>query len=121
MIELRGVYFKSKSSPPQSVLVQFDGISLHIWNMTSPFHRILSIDVFRLPFNLGQKRCWIKLPNGSRIETDDIQALAALKSSCRSPLPLLFPPGATNWQAGIVFSVLATALTTGILICWLFW
>ena len=121
MIEFKGVYYKSKSSPSQSVLVQFDGISLHIWNVSSPFHRILSSDVFRMPFTPGQKRCWIKLPNRSRIETDDIQALAALKSSCPSTLPLRFYPGTINCQTGIVFSALATVLTTGILVCWLFW
>jgi hypothetical protein len=121
MIEFKGAYYKSKSSPSQSVLVQFDGISLHIWNISSPFHRVLSSDVFRLPFALGQRRGWIKLPNGSRVETDDYQALARLKSSCRSALPLRFPFGTTHRQAGILFSALATALTTGILVCWLFW
>jgi hypothetical protein len=121
MIEFKGVYYKSKSSPSQSVLVQFDGISLHIWNMSSPFHRILSSELFRLPFVLGKKRCWVKLFNGSRIETEDVQALAALKIGCRSALPPRLFPGATHRQAGIVFSALATALTTGILICWFFW
>jgi hypothetical protein len=121
MIEFKGAYYKSKSSPPQSVLVQFDGVLLHIWNISSPFHRILSSGVFRLPLALGQQCCWLKLPNGSRIETDDIQALASLKSSCRSTLPLGLGLCATQWHAGVLFSALATVLTTGFLVCWLFW
>ena len=42
--------------------------------MSNPFHRILSSDVFDLPCSMGKKRRYIKLPNGGRIETDDIQA-----------------------------------------------
>jgi hypothetical protein len=119
MIEFRGAYYKSKSSPSQSVLVQFDGVLLHIW-ISSPFHRILSSDVFRLPFAPAQQRCWVKLPNGSRIETDDIQALSSLKSSCRSTLPFRNRLGGTQWHAAVFFSALTAVLTTGLLVYCLF-
>jgi hypothetical protein len=121
MIEFKGVYFKSKSSPSQSVLVQFDGALLHIWNISSPFHRILSSDAFRLPFTLEGQRCWVKLPNGSRIETDDIHALVSLKACCRSALPFGIRLGANQWQTAVVFSSLLAALTAGILVYRLYW
>lgn len=120
MIEFRGAFYKSKSSPSQSVLVQFDGVLLHIWNISTPFHRILSSNVFRLPFAPGQQRCWVKLPNGCRIETDDIQALASLKSSCRCTLPFGFRLYASQWRSAVVLSALAAVLTTGLFIYWLF-
>ena len=83
MIEFKGAFYKNKTTPSQSVLVQFDGVLLHIWHMSNPFHRILSSDVFDLPCSMGRKRRYIKLPNGGRIETDDIQALNLLQSNCR--------------------------------------
>lgn len=115
MIEFYGAYYRKKTSPPQSVLVQFDGVLLHIWNISSPFHRILSSDAFRLPFTLGQRRHWVKLPDGSRIETDDIQALVLLKSGCGPDLPIKFPLFGSQWHAAVVLSALAAALTTGLL------
>lgn len=120
MIEFKGAYFKNKSSPAQSALIQFDGDLLHIWNISSPFHRILSSNAFRLPFVLGQKGCWIKLPNGGRIETDNLQALASLKSRCRSTLPLGINCCTAPWHAVLVFSALAALLTTGLLAYGLF-
>jgi hypothetical protein len=120
MIEFTGAYYKSKSSPSQSVLVQFDGVLLHIWNISSPFYRILSSGVFRLPFAPARQRCWVKLPNGSRIETDDIQALSSLKSSCRSTLPFMIRFGSAQWRAAVFFSALTAILTTGLLVYWLF-
>ena len=119
MIEFKGAYYKSKSSPSQSVLVQFDGVLLHIWNLSTPFHRILSSNDFRLPFAL-ERPCRVKLPNGIRIETDDIQALIALKSSCRSTLPFGIRLCVSQWHAAVVFSALTAVLTTGLLVFCLF-
>jgi hypothetical protein len=118
MIEFKGAFYKSKTSPSQLVLVQFDGVLLHIWNISSPFHRILSSDAFRLPFTLGQQRRWVKLPNGIRIETDDIQALNLLKSSCRSNLAVRIRLCMVQWNASVVFSALVAALTFGLLAAW---
>lgn len=121
MIEFNGAYYKNKSSPPQSVLVQFDGALLHIWNISSPFYRIQSSDAFRVPLVLGQRRCWVRLPNGGRIITNDIQALGALKSSCRSVLPAGLRFGITGWHTAIVFSALVSVLVTGLFIGTFFW
>jgi hypothetical protein len=120
MIEFKGAFYKSKTSPSQLVLVQFDGVLMHIWNISSPFHRILSSDVFRLPFTLGRQRRWVKLPNGCRVETDDIQALDLLKSRCRPNLAVSIRRYIAQWHAAVVFSALVAALTTGLLACWLF-
>ena len=61
------------------VLVQFDGVLLHVWHMKDPFHRLLTSDVFRLPPSMGKRKRYIKLPNGGRIETDDFNALSTLQ------------------------------------------
>ena len=116
MIEFNGAYYKSKTAASQKVLVQFDGVLLHIWNISSPFHRVLSSGTFRLPFSLGRHRSWVKFPNGSRIETDDIQALVSLKAFRRASqpmvgrLPITQPPGA------FVLYSLAIVLAMGLLL-----
>jgi len=84
MIEFKGTYYKSKATPSQSVLVQFDGVLLHIWHMSNPFHRILASDVFHVQNTMGRGRRFIKLPNGGRIETDDVKAILLLRSSSGS-------------------------------------
>jgi hypothetical protein len=117
MIEFNGAYYKDKTAPSQSVLVQFDGVLLHIWNISSPFHRVLSSDSFRLPFSPGRHRSWVKLPNGSRVETDDIQALASLKARCRTCLPFTGRLCLHQWPATIVLFSLALVLAAGMLFC----
>lgn len=83
MIEFRGTYYHNNAS--KSVLVQYDGALLHIWHMADPFCRLMKSDVFQLQPDIGKgKRC-IKLPNGNRIETNDIQAFLSLDAS-RSPM-----------------------------------
>jgi hypothetical protein len=121
MIEFKGAYYKNKSSPPQSVLVQFDGALLHVWNMSSPFYRIQSSDAFRVPLVLGRRQCWVRLLNGGRILTNDIQALCELKSSYRSALPAGLRLGPTGWPTAIVFSALVSVLVTGLFIGMFFW
>jgi hypothetical protein len=81
MIEFKGTYYKSKTTPSQSVLVQFDGVLLHVWHMSNPFHRILASDVFHVQNTMSRGRRFIKLPNGGRIETDDVKAIVLLRSS----------------------------------------
>jgi hypothetical protein len=121
MIEFKGAYYKSKTASPQSVLVQFDGVVLHIWNISTPFHRILSSEAFRLPFSLGRQRCWVRLPNGSRIETEDLQSLALLKSSCQSDiLPYCACLRTIRGRTAVGFSALAAVLTTVFFAYWLF-
>jgi len=120
MIEFKGAFYKNKAMPSQSVLVQFDGILLHIWHMSNPFHRILSSDVFDLPSSMGSKRRYIKLPNGSRIETDDVQALSLLQSNCRPRLTAKIQ-GILPHHYGLTVAIgLATVLTAGLFAYWLF-
>lgn len=84
MIQFKGAYFNKATRESKSVLVQFDGILLHIWQMTDPFCRLLTSDVFTLQPAIGKgKRC-IKLPNGGKIETSDITAFSLLSDSRRS-------------------------------------
>jgi len=81
MIEFRGTYYHNDASKP--VLVQYDGALLHIWQTADPFCKLLKSDVFHLQPDVGKgKRC-IKLPNGNRIETHDIEAFRSLVASRR--------------------------------------
>ncbi len=81
MIEFKGTYYYNNA--PKSVLVQYDGALLHIWQTTDPFCKLLKSDVFQMQPAIGKgKRC-IKLPNGNRIETHDIQAFRSLDASRR--------------------------------------
>jgi hypothetical protein len=84
MIEFKGSYYKTNGTASQSVLVQFDGVLLHVWHLSDPFHRIFASDVFRVPYSVTRHRRFIKLPNGGRIESDDINALVQLRTSSRS-------------------------------------
>ena len=84
MIEFKGAYYNGGTQKSKSVLVQFDGILLHIWQLADPFCRLLTSDVFRLQPALGKGKRYIKLPNGGKIETDDIGAFSSLQASRRS-------------------------------------
>ena len=84
MIQFKGAYFNRATKESKSVLVQFDGVLLHIWQMTDPFCRLLTSDVFTLQPSFGKRKRYIKLPNGGKIETDDIAAFSSLTASRRS-------------------------------------
>jgi len=71
MIEFKGTYFQNPKSAPVHVLVQFDGVVLHVWHLPEPFHRLFSSDVFHMPVSLIKTRHSIKFPNGGHVETDD--------------------------------------------------
>jgi hypothetical protein len=84
MIEFKGAYYKTNNTASQSVLVQFDGVLLHVWHLSDPFHRIFASDVFRVHYSFARHRRFIKLPNGGKIESDDTNALIQLRTSSRS-------------------------------------
>ena len=84
MIEFTGEYIRKSGSHSQSVLVQFDGVLLHVWHMSNPFYRLLTSDVFRLPPAITSKKRYIKLPNGDRIETDNLNALMTIQTNHRA-------------------------------------
>ena len=94
MIEFTGEYIRKSASHSQSVLVQFDGVLLHVWHMSNPFYRLLTSDVFRLPPAITSKNRCIKLPNGDRIETDNLNALMTIQTNHRA---LTDCPGAIVW------------------------
>lgn len=87
MIEFKGTYRHESSDDSQAVLVQFDGMLLHIWHVSDPFYRLLSSDVFQLGFSRFSGACRIKLPNGGRVETHDKDAFKRLKSTYQ---PMMF-------------------------------
>ena len=86
LIEFKGVYYKNAVDEAQSVLVQFDGVLLHVCHMSNPFYRLLTSDVFRLPASFGKGARYIKLPNGGRIETDNADALSTIRSNRRDEI-----------------------------------
>ena len=78
MIEFKGTYSHESSSDSHSVLVQFDGVLLHIWHLSDPFYRLLSSDVFHLSYKQFGGSHRIKLPNGGVVETEDHDAMVLL-------------------------------------------
>lgn len=83
MIEFKGTYSHESNDGSQMVLVQFDGVLLHIWHLTDPFYRLLSSDVFHFGYSRIKRMHHIKLPNGGRVETDDDVAVTLLKKRHR--------------------------------------
>lgn len=79
MIEFKGTYSDGSDDESRVVLVQFDGVLLHIWHLSDPFYRLLSCEVFRLGYARMNRMHRIKLPNGGRILTDDDAAISLLR------------------------------------------
>lgn len=79
MIEFKGAYSRPPAGKSIAVLVQYDGIILHVWHLSDPFYRLLSSDTFQLSSFPGKKRRYIKLPHGGRIVTDDLEALERIR------------------------------------------
>lgn len=88
MIEFNGTYRHESSNDSQAVLVQFDGVLLHIWHVADPFYRLLSSDVFQLDFSRLSGACRIKLPNGGHVETHDQDAFIRLQDNYH---PMMYP------------------------------
>jgi hypothetical protein len=80
MIEFKGTYSHESSADSRSVLVQFDGVLLHIWHLSDPFYRLLTSDVFHLSCKQFGGNHRIKLPNGGFIETEDHDAMILLRN-----------------------------------------
>jgi hypothetical protein len=83
MIEFKGTYRNESDNESHVVLVQYDGVLLHIWHISDPFYRLLSSEVFRLGYARLNRMHRIKLPNGGRILTDDDAAISMLKKRHR--------------------------------------
>jgi hypothetical protein len=83
MIEFKGIYSNESNKESNVVLVQFDGVMLHIWHLSDPFYKLLSSDVFHLSYSRLNRKHRIKLPNGGCILTDDDTAISLLKKRYR--------------------------------------
>lgn len=81
MIEFRGTYSPKSDGKAMMVLVQFDGVLLHVWHQSDPFYRILSCDAFQVASSLMKGQRCVKLSNGDRIWTDDLHATDSLSQS----------------------------------------
>lgn len=79
MIEFKGTYFQQMKSNAMDVLVQYDGVLLHVWHLADPFYRLTSSDVFHVAGSGFKPHHVIRLPNGGRIETDNGQAVDLLQ------------------------------------------
>lgn len=78
MIEFKGTYVQKIKSSNMNVLVQYDGVLLHVWHLADPFYRLISSDVFHIGSANLKSNQIIKLPNGGHIETDNHQAVDLL-------------------------------------------
>ena len=81
MIEFKGTYSHESKTDSSAVLVQYDGVLLHIWHLSDPFYRMLTSDVFHLGYSRKSKRHRIRLPNGACIDTEDSDAVSMLRKS----------------------------------------
>lgn len=79
MIEFKGEYKKKGNNLPTPVLVQYDGVLLHVWHMSEPFYRLFSSDVFQVNQPFFSKQC-IKLPIGGRLETENSEAIKLIEN-----------------------------------------
>ncbi|MFZ1984516.1 MAG: hypothetical protein WAU91_08880 [Desulfatitalea sp.] len=78
MIEFKGFYHPSTHSEAVVVLVQYDGLRLHVWHLAEPFHRLVTSDQFHIALSFVKTRQTIMMSNGGRIETDDRDAVKQL-------------------------------------------
>lgn len=97
MIEFKGKYFQFPKAKPVSVLVQFDGVLLHVWHLPDPFYRLFTSDDFHITNALGKPNHIIKLPNGGRVETDDTQTFKKLALDHKNGTHLINDGMRNNW------------------------
>lgn len=83
MIEFKGTYVQNGN---MDVLVQYDGVLLHVWHLADPFYRLISSDVFQIGRSNFKSYHTIRLPNGGYIETDNLQAVDLLMQHHRYAL-----------------------------------
>ena len=86
MIEFKGTYVQKVKSSDIDVLVQYDGVLLHVWHLTDPFYRLISSDVFHIGSANFRSNQIIKLPNGGIIKTDNHHAVDLLMQRHRYAL-----------------------------------
>jgi len=107
MIEFKGTYFQQVKSGAMDVLVQYDGVLLHVWHLADPFYRLISSDVFHVAGSAFKPRHIIKLPNGGRIVTDNGQAVDMLQQQHQDVNPRLRRITTPHW---VVLLISALAL-----------
>lgn len=84
MIEFKATYHPRPKTDSVDVLVQYDGVILHVWHLSEPFHRLISSDEFQIAKAVFTRTDQtIKLPNGGRIKTDDRIAFEHLSDTLK--------------------------------------
>jgi hypothetical protein len=104
MIELEGKYQLS-GSESTLVLVQYDGVILHVWHLAEPFHRLVFSDVFQISSSFSKKRHTIKLPNGGKIDSLDQTAMALLCQEYKKRRDASTFSMVRNWAIAILGSM----------------
>ncbi|MBI5061976.1 MAG: hypothetical protein HZB87_00465 [Desulfatitalea sp.] len=84
MIEFKGLYRPSAQNEAVGVLVQYDGLLLHVWHLSEPFHRLVTSEQFDIVLSFTKTHRTIKLANGGRIETSDREAVRQLAQSSKT-------------------------------------
>ena len=105
MIEFKGSFYQQSKVDPIGVLVQFDGIILHVWHLSEPFYRLLSSAEFRISPSFSNGCCAIKLPNGDRVETSDSQAINLLSQDRQASSPTPSFAAKHNWALALISSL----------------
>jgi hypothetical protein len=113
MIEFKGRYFQFPKAQPVAVLVQFDGVLLHVWHLPDPFYRLFTSDEFQIARSIGKAHHIIKLPNGGRVETDDTQTFKKLAIDYKN--------GTHITSDGLKSSWLLALLGSAAIILWAWW
>ena len=113
MIEFEGSFYQQSKVDPIGVLVQFDGIILHIWHLSEPFYRLLSSAEFRISSTFSNGCCAIKLPNGDRVETRDSRAVNLLSQDCKA-LPTPSFAAKHKWVIVLISSLAILLCTIGL-------
>jgi hypothetical protein len=106
VIEFKATYHYRTKADSIEVLVQYDGVILHVWHLSEPFHRLVSSDEFQIakPI-LPANRHTIKLSNGGRIRTDDRQAFDRLSQRLKNAGGRGVCAMAQNWVLALIGSM----------------
>jgi len=115
MIEFKGTYHQFSKADPVAVLVQYDGLILHVWHISEPFHRMTSSDNFNIhkPF-AARGHHSIKLPNGSCIKTENRHALDELTQLLDKPEGQKTAALPRSWLLALLGS-----MSLGIVLLWM--
>jgi hypothetical protein len=99
------IEFQLAGSESTLVLIQYDGVILHVWHLAEPFHRLAFSDVFKISSSFSKKQHTIKLPNGGKIDSMDQTAMALLCKECKKRHDASTFGMLRNWAIAILGSM----------------